>query len=78
MKDKSNQKKYNTSETRNSLSELFDNKIWMTVYDAAKYLSITPNALRIAVHRKEIIARKFRRKLYFKKIELDQQIESSY
>ena len=55
----------------------FDNLIWLTTEEAAKYLRKTANALRILVHRGQLRARKFRRRLYFKKIELDELLETS-
>lgn len=58
-------------------AKLFDILNWMTTKEAAFYLRISPTALRIAVSRKEIFARKFRGKLYFKKVELDFLIENS-
>ncbi len=59
-------------------SELvIDNLVWMTSEEAAKYLRKTANALRIAVHRGQLRARKWRRRLYFKKVELDRLIDAS-
>jgi excisionase family DNA binding protein len=55
----------------------FDNLIWLTTEEAAKYLRKTANALRVMVHRGHLRARKFRRRLYFKKIELDELLETS-
>ena len=55
----------------------FENLVWMTSEEAAKYLRKTANALRIAVCRGQLRARKWRRRLYFKKIELDRLLEAS-
>lgn len=55
----------------------FDNLVWMTSEEAATYLRKTANALRIAVYRGQLRARKWRRRLYFKKIELDRLLEAS-
>jgi excisionase family DNA binding protein len=56
---------------------LFDNLVWMTSAEAAHYLRISTNALRVAVCRGQINARRFRRKLYFRKNELDRMLETS-
>tara|TARA_Y100000590_G_C15544660_1_gene948389 strand:+ start:546 stop:824 length:279 start_codon:yes stop_codon:yes gene_type:complete len=57
---------------------LFENLIWMTTEDAAKYLRKTVNAIRIMVHRRVLRARKFRNRLYFRREELDELLESSF
>ena len=49
--------------------EFFDKKIeheWLSTDEAANYLSISANALRIMVHREQIKAYKFGRRLRFK------------
>ena len=56
---------------------LFDNLIWVDSKEAADYLRISYGALRNAVYRKQIIAKKFRRKLYFKVSELNRLLENS-
>ncbi|MBT3982381.1 MAG: helix-turn-helix domain-containing protein [Bacteriovoracaceae bacterium] len=56
---------------------LFDNLIWLGTEEAAKYLRKTTNAIRIAVHRGQIKCYKWRRRLYFKRDELDRLLESS-
>lgn len=56
---------------------LFENLIWMTITDAARYLSRTENAIRIAVHRGKLTRYKWLGRLYFKKSELDMMLESS-
>lgn len=55
----------------------FDNLVWLNTEEAARYLRKTVNALRIAVYRRHIKARKFKRRLYFKRVELDKLIETS-
>ncbi len=55
----------------------FDHLTWLDSKEAAKYLRKTANALRIMVSRGYIRARKFRRRLYFRKLELDRLLESS-
>ncbi|MBT4761079.1 MAG: helix-turn-helix domain-containing protein [Bdellovibrionaceae bacterium] len=57
---------------------LFEKLIWMTTEEAARYLRKSANAIRIMVHKKILRARKFRRRLYFKKDELDALIETSF
>ena len=58
--------------------KLFGNLIWMTTEEAAWYLRKSANAIRIMVHKKILKARKFHRRLYFKKDELDDMIETSF
>lgn len=67
---------YNQGELNNA-QLLFDNLIWLTTEEAACYIRKTSNALRIAVHKGHIHARKFRRRLYFRKDELDALIDTS-
>ena len=68
-----------TSPTKdeNSLA-LFDNLVWFNSVDAARYLRITVGALRSAVSRGQLNYRKWRRRLYFKKVELDRLLETSF
>ena len=61
----------------NDSGMLFYNRIWMDSKEAADYLRISIGALRNAVYRKQIIARKFRRRLYFKASELNRLLEIS-
>lgn len=52
-----------------SESQIFDNKIeceWLSTQQAARYLSISENALRIMVHREQVGAFKIGRRLRFK------------
>ena len=55
----------------------FDRLTWLDSKEAATYLRKTANALRIMVYRGYIRPRKFRRRLFFRKIELDRLLESS-
>ena len=66
------------SQKTNDSNGLFENLTWMTTEEAARYLRKTPNAIRIMVHNRIIKARKFRRRLYFKKCEIDALIETSF
>jgi hypothetical protein len=77
---------YNLSTTRysspvvsakNETTFIFDNRIWVDSKEAADYLRISYGALRNAVYRKQIIPRKFRRRLYFKVSELNRLLENS-
>jgi hypothetical protein len=56
---------------------LFDNRIWLSTDEAAKYLGKTKNAIWILLSRGLLIKRKWRRRLYFKKTELDRLLETS-
>jgi len=56
---------------------LFENLVWMNSAEAASYLRISYGALRVAVCRKQIFARKFRNRLYFRRAELDRLLEGS-
>lgn len=55
---------------------LFDKLVWMTSEEAAAYLRKSVGALRVAVYRGQIRARKWRRRLYFKRTELDRMLET--
>jgi hypothetical protein len=48
---------------------------WMSSQDAAAYLRMTVGALRTAVCKGTVVSYKWRRRLYFKKSELDRMIE---
>jgi excisionase family DNA binding protein len=51
-----------------SEGSFFEKKIgceWLSTQEAARYLSISENALRIMVHRGQIISHKFGRRLRF-------------
>lgn len=53
-----------TAENSNS-AEFFDKLKWITTKEAAKYLGISENALRIMVCRRQIVFYKFGRRLRF-------------
>lgn len=77
-KDKTCTTRYSSSvDTNIESTMLFQNLKWMTTNEAAAYLSKSTNAIRTAVCRGHIKARKFRRRLYFKRSELDNLIETS-
>ncbi len=48
-----------------------ENDKWLDTDEAARYLSITPNALRILVHRARVVTYKLGRRLRFKKTDLN-------
>lgn len=58
-------------------SLLFENLIWLTTKEAAVYLRKSVNAIHLLVNRKQLKARKFNNRLYFKKKELDYVLETS-
>lgn len=53
----------------------FNRLTWLNSEEAATYLRKTPNALRIMVSRGYIRPRRLRRRLYFRKVELDRMLE---
>lgn len=57
---------------------LFDNLEWLTTAEAAFYLRKSSDAIRQMVHRGQLRARKFHRRLYFKKDELEQALDISF
>lgn len=68
---------YSSSADNNESAMLFDNRIWVDSKEAADYLRISVGALRNAVYRRQIIARKFRRRLYFNLNELNRLLDNS-
>lgn len=68
---------YISASDNNRSETLFDNLKWMTTNEAATYLRKSSNALRTAVCRGHVTAKKFRRRLYFKRSDLDRLIETS-
>lgn len=57
---------------------LFNNRIWLSTDEAAQYLGKTRNAIWILLSRGHLIKRKWKRRLYFKRSELDRLLETSY
>ena len=55
----------------------FDNLVWLNSVEAAQYLRKSVGALRTMVCRGHLQARKFRRRLYFKRRELDRLLDTS-
>lgn len=69
---------YNLSTESVDSDSLFENLIWMTTEEAAFYLRKTTNAIRLLVFKGDLRARKFKRRLYFRKEELDTLIDSAF
>ena len=68
---------YSSPADSNESQLLFNNLKWMTTNEAAFYLRKSANAIRTAICRGQITAYKFRRRLYFKRSELDRLLETS-
>lgn len=75
---KANDKNYNKDVDDSSSTMLFNNLEWMTTAEAAHYLRKSTDAIRQMVCRGQIKARKFHRRLYFRKVELDQALDLSF
>jgi excisionase family DNA binding protein len=77
---KANHNRYNgdAEETSEPSALLFDNLEWLTTAEAAYYLRKSKDAIRQMVCRGQLRARKFHRRLYFRKVELDQTLDISY
>lgn len=74
---KSKTTEYNSPADSKESVEFFNNLKWMTTNEAAFYLRKSANAIRTAICRGQITAYKFRRRLYFKRSELDRLLETS-
>ena len=55
----------------------FGNLVWLTTKEAARYLRKNANAVRDLIYRKILRARKFRRRLYFKREKLEKEIRKN-
>ena len=77
---KGDDKSYNidVEETVERSTMLFNNLIWMTTEEAAFYLRKTTNAVRLLVFKGHLKARKFKRRLYFRRDELDTLIDTAF
>lgn len=77
---KANHKRYNNDADRSEeMSALiFENLEWLTTAEAAYYLRKSKDAIRQMVCRGQLRARKFHRRLYFRKVELDQTLDISF
>lgn len=54
-----------------------DTLVWLSSREAAQYLRKSYGALKVMVSRGQVRARKYRRRLYFKRRELDELLENS-
>lgn len=72
-----NEKSYNGGEPYKA-HQLFDNLIWLTTEEAAKFLRKSSHALRQLAYKGKVRPRKFSGRLYFKKEELHELIDSSF
>ncbi len=77
---KANMTRYNgeVEETLEPSTLLFNNLIWLTTAETALYLRKSQDAVRQMVCRGQLRARKFHRRLYFNKVELDQALNISF
>lgn len=75
---KSNIKEYSESFKPKGVDVLFKNLEWLTTAEAAVYLRKSKDAIRQMVCRGQLRARKFHRRLYFKRIELELALDTSY
>jgi hypothetical protein len=73
----SGKKEYSAEVDSNGSMKFFNNLIWMNSEEAAFYLRKTVGALRTAVCRGQISAKKFQRRLYFRRKDLDSLLENS-
>ena len=55
----------------------FHNLIWLTVKQAATYLSRTENAIRILIYRGALSAHRLGGRIHLKKAEIDHALEKS-
>lgn len=61
----------------NKLFENTNRREWLSTEEAAHYLRLTPNALRIMVHRGQVVPHRVGRRLRFKEAELDALVMST-
>ncbi|MFG1486130.1 helix-turn-helix domain-containing protein [Halobacteriovorax sp. RZ-2] len=60
------------------MEKIFLNKTWLNTDETALYLGKTRNAVWLLVSKGTLIKRKWNRRLYFKRAELDQLLETSF
>lgn len=65
------------SENLESDQKFFEKLIWLTVKQAAIYLSRTENAIRILIHRGTLERHRLGGRIYLKKAEIDRLLEKS-
>ncbi len=76
---KANHSRYNggAEESLENSALLFDNLIWLTTEEAARFLRKSTHALRQMLYKGQISARKVHGRLYFKKSELHELVDTS-
>lgn len=57
---------------------IFENSIWLSTEEAARFLRRSSHALRQLVYKGKIVSRKFAGRLYFKRNELNELIDTSF
>lgn len=72
------QKEYSGCSEFSNSGQLFKNLIWLTTEEAANFLRKSTHALRQMLYKGKISARKFNGRLYFKKSELHELIDTSF
>ncbi len=55
----------------------FENQVWLSSEEAARYLRRSVGQVRNMVHRRQLGYRKFCRRLYFRRSDLERVIETS-
>lgn len=70
-----NKSRYNFQGIKTQM--IFENLIWLTTEEAAIYLRKSADAVRHLVYRGDLKARKFKRRLYFRRDELDELLDLS-
>jgi excisionase family DNA binding protein len=68
--------KKNNANNANSIT-FFENLIWLNSSEAAEYLRISVENLRLKVHRGQLKAKYLNSRLRFRKSELDDLLDSS-
>ena len=70
-------KGYDSPEYQNA-PLIFENLIWLSTEEAARFLRRSSHALRQLVYKGKLRARKYGGRLYFKRSELNELIETSF
>ena len=58
--------------------QIFENQVWLSSEEAAMYLRRSVGQLRNMVYRGQLEHRKFCRRLYFRRTDLERAIETSF
>ena len=69
---------YGSDAVSSDSASLFENKNWLSTDETAQYLGKSKNAIWILLCRGLLIKRKWRRRLFFKRSELDRLLETSF